>query len=276
MPCNNPLQLKTPNGSYRTVPCNYCQGCRVDRISLWQSRINLSAQKASFQGYQNTFILISYDDDHLPARGVDKDSIQRYIKRLRKSFNGSPYVAPDWKYYLVSEYGEQTHRPHYHAIFTGVSPNLRNFREHWHNGFVYPRPLFQGGIRYVLKYLDKARPTKQQKEIFDSYGVNPPFYLSSRGFGDDFYLKHIDFIDDRGCINIGSSCYRVPRSFLEKYGINLSKRPPSRSDIDLARRFNMNYEDYMAYSRSLNEQTLVARAKNKGDIVQNSLTDCRF
>lgn len=67
---------------------------------------------------ENSFITLTYDDDHLPALGsLVKRDLQLFIKRLRKM------IAPKRvRHYAVGEYGEINHRPHYHLLLFGYRP----------------------------------------------------------------------------------------------------------------------------------------------------------
>ncbi len=63
----------------------------------------------------NSFITLTYDDDHLPSDGsLRAADLQKFFKRLRKSL--SPHKI---RFYGCGEYGEQFKRPHYHAIIFG-------------------------------------------------------------------------------------------------------------------------------------------------------------
>lgn len=61
------------------------------------------------------FVTLTYDDKHLPADGgLNKQHFQKFMKRLRKR-HGAPI-----RYFHCGEYGDETKRPHYHAILFGV------------------------------------------------------------------------------------------------------------------------------------------------------------
>ena len=62
----------------------------------------------------NAYITLTYNDDHLPANGsLQPRDLQLFWKRLRKA------RTPGIRYYACGEYGDQTARPHYHAIIFG-------------------------------------------------------------------------------------------------------------------------------------------------------------
>ena len=65
---------------------------------------------------EKCFITLTYDDEHLPADGsLRKSDFQKFMKRLRKE-----YCERRISYFMCGEYGEENHRPHYHAVFFGV------------------------------------------------------------------------------------------------------------------------------------------------------------
>lgn len=63
----------------------------------------------------NSFITLTYDEDHLPHRGqLVRDHWQRFMKR------GGKHYGPGWaRFYMCGEYGETTGRPHFHACLFG-------------------------------------------------------------------------------------------------------------------------------------------------------------
>lgn len=62
----------------------------------------------------NSFLTLTYDDEHLPARKqLHYPHFQGFMKRLRKM--GGQGI----RFYMCGEYGPQTWRPHYHACIFG-------------------------------------------------------------------------------------------------------------------------------------------------------------
>lgn len=95
------------------VPCGKCIGCRLEYSRKWAVRSCLEA--ASHE--DNSFITLTYDNENLPADGkLSKRPLQLFIKRLRKTGAHVRYLA-------CGEYGERTHRPHFHLIAFGYCPS---------------------------------------------------------------------------------------------------------------------------------------------------------
>lgn len=125
MPCFRPLKgFKGTNGGISwtpsmgfvdlpmEVPCGRCIGCRLERSRQWAVRMMHEAQMHEW----NSFITLTYDDEHLPADGsLNKKHFQDFVKRLRAR------VAPvRFSYFHCGEYGDMNGRPHYHAILFGL------------------------------------------------------------------------------------------------------------------------------------------------------------
>lgn len=100
------------------LPCGKCIGCRTDKATQWANRCSHEAQ----QWPANTFLTLTYDDDHLPEAGhLKAKDLQLFIKRLRQhahrnrsSINGDRRAGI--RFLACGEYGEHTNRPHYHAL----------------------------------------------------------------------------------------------------------------------------------------------------------------
>lgn len=93
------------------VPCNQCRGCRLAKAQEWGLRCHHEAQFHE----RNSFITLTYDDDHLPPDfSVDPRTFELFLKRLRFSLG-----ADKIRFFGCGEYGGKTFRPHYHAIIFG-------------------------------------------------------------------------------------------------------------------------------------------------------------
>lgn len=123
MKCTRPTLIKKtvswlPPEKYPLiyVPCGKCLACRVNRTRQWTKRL-LDEQIYSTSSY---FVTLTYDDEHLPRNDsgdgiVCKRDIQLFLKRLRKR-DGNNNI----RYFICSEYGPQTFRPHYHCCIFNV------------------------------------------------------------------------------------------------------------------------------------------------------------
>lgn len=103
------LKKDDPNKNAE-LPCGRCIGCRLDHARDWALRIH----HESLMHDQNIFITLTYSPEHLPKDGsLNHDHFQKFLKRLR--FNTGEKI----RYFMCGEYGDNTFRPHYHAIIFG-------------------------------------------------------------------------------------------------------------------------------------------------------------
>jgi len=98
----------------KLMPCRQCIGCRLERSRQWATRLLLEANSHE----KACFLTLTYDDDHVPKNGsLNKDHLSTFFKRLRARMDH--YGKEKIKYFACGEYGDQTSRPHYHAIVYG-------------------------------------------------------------------------------------------------------------------------------------------------------------
>lgn len=109
-----------------TLACGQCVGCRLERSRQWAVRC---VHEAS-QHDQNCYITLTYSDDNVPPGGsLSVRDHQLFLKRLRKALRFRRI-----RFFLCGEYGENTSRPHYHALIFGYDFPDREFWKHNPNG----------------------------------------------------------------------------------------------------------------------------------------------
>jgi len=125
----------------------------------------------------NTFVTLTYSPEKLPADlSLDHSHVQKFFKRLRK-------YAPNIRYFMCGEYGENTYRPHYHAIIFGFHfpdrklVNIRNgnrvytsklLEKTWGLGACEIGSVTFKSAGYVARYI-----LKKQKELDQDTGELP-------------------------------------------------------------------------------------------------------
>ncbi len=88
------------------LPCGQCIGCRLERSRQWAVRCMHEASLYSF----NSFVTLSYSPECLPSLdSLCVRDFQLFMKRLRKQFSKV-------RFFHCGEYGDDTRRPHYHAL----------------------------------------------------------------------------------------------------------------------------------------------------------------
>jgi hypothetical protein len=155
-------------------PCGQCLNCRINQARVWQHRIMLETMMHG----DSMWVTLTYNDEHLPDPPcVDKKEIQKWLKRLRK-------LTPQFRYFIVGEYGEKTWRPHYHCCLFGLAPIYAQVvfdtwgkcdREGIQIGQINEKTA-----RYTAGYTTQ-KLTKRQE--FKANGLLPEFMLSSRKNG---------------------------------------------------------------------------------------------
>lgn len=102
------------------IPCGGCIGCRLEHSRQWAMRCVHESQQHAF----NSFITLTYDDDHLPhGESLFKPDWQLFMKRLRRRLEPQKI-----RFFMCGEYGinrdvntlSTLGRPHYHAIIFGT------------------------------------------------------------------------------------------------------------------------------------------------------------
>lgn len=209
MNCLNPIKIIVDNHEqefekpFVYVPCGKCECCRNSDSMSWRIRL----QEHFFSSSSAYFVTLTYDDSCLHFEQcfsdgkfygfhpvVNKQDVQKFFKRLREHFK--PFMSEGEKisYFLVSEYGPTTYRPHYHFIIFNL-PKLSSVSEVndykiktsiqkiWHNGFVVVDKCNENRIAYCTKYMSC-------QTVLPKY-LPKPFRLISKGIGRS-YLSKID------------------------------------------------------------------------------------
>lgn len=192
---------------YMAVPCNKCPLCRERKARQWQTRCLCETAESE---YPPLFITLTYRDSDLPSDGVSKKDVQKFMKRLRirleRHFDKKFYL----RYVLVSEYGKNTHRAHYHMLLWNMpfisSEGVNSWQalhdyiqDAWSHGWIGLEKCVDCSGKYCMKYL--------RKECVVPEGQNPVFLLSSRrgGIGRKFadrLTEHARSNPDISCINV--------------------------------------------------------------------------
>lgn len=122
------------------LPCGQCLGCRLDRVTDWQTRCVHEAQMHE----ANSFVTLTYSDENLPSDySVSHRALQLFVKRLR--YLVEPQLI---RFFGCGEYGGRTLRPHYHLIVFGFDFPDRTL---W-------RRTPSGHLAYRSQLLERAWP----------------------------------------------------------------------------------------------------------------------
>lgn len=142
------------NGEYMELPCGRCLACVDRRATDWTLRL-LSEEYSSAQ---SVFVTLTYDEFHKPVDGkVCKSDVQRFNDTLRSHLDK---LGVKLRFFLMSEYGPETFRPHYHGIyffdkkvFVHYVEFARWLEKHaWKFGSVTCSYPFGPRIHYIARY----------------------------------------------------------------------------------------------------------------------------
>lgn len=229
-----PIRLnvfKNIRSQYLEVPCGQCIGCRLDHAKLWADRMMLEVPYHK----HCWFITLTYNDNSIPVNNIDengevrttvglsnmvdeysvttlrKKDFQDFIKRLRRYVEYHKIPDSPCRYFACGEYGDNTRRPHMHAIIFGLEiPDLVPFSKNengdvlytsemlskiWSVGFVTIGECTWNTCDYVARYVIKKQKGVN-KELSDCYSFESEFALMSRkpGIGRMYYEDNKDSI----------------------------------------------------------------------------------
>lgn len=213
---------------YITYPCGRCRACRRNRAREWGFRAY--AESLSYKD-NCIFLSLSFDDDNLifGKKGfptLSKEVLQTFWKDMR-------YYCGKLRYLACGEYGDNTHRPHYHAIVFGVSkdnpvftdlfysPRKKSFIgrcKAWKYGEVCIGDVTIGSCQYCAKYVVKRRTGKSGNAYYEKYGILPEFATMSRkpGLGYQYLIDNMDLIKSRNFVMLKGSKIKLPRYYENK------------------------------------------------------------
>lgn len=206
------------------VPCGKCEECRSNKVLDYQLRCECAFFKAIDKGGFGFFDTLTYNDACLPHVGdipcFSRDDINGFFKRLRGYFQhyyGTSEGMLD--YFVVSEFGTEKKRPHYHVLFFVYVPmSVWKFKswlkKAWTFGFLDPLSKVRdhvlnstAAVRYICKYVQKIQEWTYEyhdrmqeylsaNNITDPTQINrfyrkvTPFQLTSNNIGLDWLVNH--------------------------------------------------------------------------------------
>lgn len=216
-----PLEYRYASHIY--VPCGKCEACLTNRRSQWTFRLKQELKDST----SCFFFTLTYDDFNLPFKRsgnvtlpcVRKRDVQLFLKRLRKRIE--PFKI---RYFIVSEYGPSTFRPHYHGVIFNFPQELKNklddiINESWQLGFIRIDPITDGRIHYVTGYcLDNSQIPQSYEKNFMLCSRRPALgsnFLYVPGVVDYCESNSSDiwrFVDSNG----KAQCVKLPKYYRER------------------------------------------------------------
>lgn len=219
------------------LPCGMCIGCKQDRARSWALRC---VHEASLYD-ANTFATLTYDDAHLPERwNLDYRDFQLFMKRLRKVVRGVTAVSGGHRpirFFCAGEYGEQNHRPHFHALLfnchfsdsvryvNGTSRSALVERL-WGAGNVVLGDVTPSSAAYVAGYVLSKRygaAGEVAREVLDTrtgevFSRRAEFCEMSLGIGREYYRRYSsDMFPHDFAVTKDGKRVKVPRYYWERF-----------------------------------------------------------
>lgn len=197
MECLAPITLWRKNGPILAkefhsdvVPCGKCPSCLRRRQAGWTFRLH----QEQLISRSAVFLTMTYDNENLPYSTagyptLEKIHHQKFLKRLRKTINThfKHETTDRIKYYSCGEYGENTHRPHYHSIMYNLPSSYIKHPElitkDWQHGQTMLAVCNPATIAYVTKYINKTLYITGQDDQDDR---QKEFSLMSKGLGKNY------------------------------------------------------------------------------------------
>lgn len=165
------------------VPCGHCLECQQQKRNEWQTRIAFELSSLYARRGCAVFLTFTYNEAHLPSVELDfgvhgkeviscfrHSDVLSFLNRLKveahKCFGPNSY-----KYFFTSEYGSNTKRPHYHAIFflqpfVDWHKFVEMCRAKWSFGYMFPKY-----DKYRNMYVDNdSQPLSHGKPCISSLG----------------------------------------------------------------------------------------------------------
>lgn len=274
-----------------TIPCGQCIGCRLDYSRAWADRmmLELDHSKVAF------FLTLTYNDDCIHPAMFDNDGfpvsyslnkrdVQLFFKRLRFYF-----PEKEIRYFLSGEYGDSTHRPHYHAIIFGLS--LDDFRSYgsldllsvnkngtvyfksdwlsecvWKLGFCLLTECSWQTCAYTARYVTK-KVKGVSNDFYSAANLVPEFALMSRrpGIGLYYPREHPECFHDKTLrISDNFGVRRVE-------SINLPKKVIKMLEKDNPELYNKLMNERRAYAED--KQLLLLSQTDLGDLEQFGVSE---
>lgn len=267
--CTSPIQIynRSSRISLRgqsllfTVPCGQCEECKKLKSNEYTLRSYFEYQDCISKGGYVYFDTLTYSPKYLPVdfriSHFRRADITLCLKELRVYLTRAGFdVKDNIKYFITSEYGGKTHRPHYHVLFFITVPNLdvKTFWQYlnkaWKFGIIDRRATAPNrvvnstaAINYVAKYVQKDQEWQSvvdaklsrlrrigcEDKFKSKLKDFQPFHLQSQGFGANFLsYTSLDDILNNGFITIPDrkyliKNYAIPTYYKRKLFYNLVK-----------------------------------------------------
>lgn len=210
------------------VPCGKCEACRDARKVSWEDRLCLEVSEWYKNGGIGLLLTFSYNDTFLPRYCTDSMSVpcfspsdvKQFLNRLKVRCSRE-FGSGFYKYFICSEFGKNTHRPHLHSSFLIKDPSkyvqfVEICRECWSLTFKTDRK----GHKRLVHRLGYMFPKRVGYRYLDDKGRNrdPRFrnQLAGAKYVCKYVCKDLAYLEDervKALINEPYFAYYMPKSY---------------------------------------------------------------
>lgn len=208
----------------------------IKKIPLSASLVKARARRDAFSDYLTPE---SLDKLSIRVPYVSKYDIQCFIKRVRISYERKYNEPLELKYFICSEYGPCTLRPHYHGIFFSnacwerFAPFVYKYYTYGAIRGFHELEVRNGGISDACAYCAKycCKPAEFENPYVIAGLIPKPFRLMSKGIGALERARVVAAVNSyRGIKRVGrNNYYGYNPQFLEWLRLKLSRFSQDKS-----------------------------------------------
>lgn len=245
-------------------PCGKCLACQKNKRDEWSYRLQVELDNSG----PSFFVTLTYSDLNIPVGDhgfqVLKSDVKKFTSKLykktRERFDAykrdgvtySPSADRHFRYFICSEYGPESKRPHYHGLIffpIGCDITLHEFtcevRRCWScvpepvkylpNGAPFTIPLGNvmvdlcngNRIGYTSKYVVKSLLPDDFRDTWSVKSLKPP--IGSQFLSDP---EMVNYITERHPLFVNGYPVSTPRYYRSK----VKKHRFTQSDFDAMER----------------------------------------
>lgn len=220
---------------------------------------------------------ITYNEAEIPINEngqftLRKEDAKNFIKEVRAAKDYYKDKTP-FKTIYCGEYGSNYGRPHMHLCLLGLSDAQADAytRKKWTKGIIDVGTLGQGGIRYVIDYMQKTQFNMVTKLTNEAMGIENPFLNHSIELGKNWIIRNEKKIIEEQFtfVKNGKRCL-FPKYVMEWVGKRngIDYRPIVADAMRQKWNCQNNWRELELEDALLKEKWLIETARRNGNMVQ--------
>lgn len=160
----------------------------------------------------------------------------------------------------------------YHVLFFGLDFYYAKslFKSLWRKGLIDVLPILEGGIRYVLKYVDKQLHGEELKRVYTDEFVEAPFSSFSTGIGSELFFDQYNRVVTTGEYkNLAGKIRPIPPYYRDLLGapklpVKIEKRISEYQKLFPSGDLAHGFDDYQASILYARERSFAVSALYEG------------